>query len=118
MKLNIDKELKELLDSETRSINPKLIIDVNNNPTKKGIKVQFRMPSNMDDIKKAEMTTKLKSKLNGGLVELGLSADEDIDVPYEDVIGFTIYLSQFKVLIKNILTNQNKVTNGEKPMGT
>ena len=34
---------------------------------------------------------------------MGLSVDTDLDVPYQNVIGFLIRLESFKLFIKNIL---------------
>ena len=80
---------------------PKLKIDVNHNPTKKGIKVQFIVPQGTDEAKKEEITQKLKTKLNKGLAAIGLAVDTDLDVPYQNVIGFLIRLESFKLFIKN-----------------
>lgn len=88
----------------------KMILDVNKNETKKGIKVQFIVPQGTDEAKKEEITQKLKTKLNKGLADIGLSVDTDLDVPYQNVIGFLIRLESFKLFIKNIL---NPNTNGE-----
>jgi hypothetical protein len=88
----------------------RMVIDVNKNPTKKGIKVQFIVPQGTDEAKKEEINQKLKIKLNKGLASMGLSVDTDLDVPYQNVVGFLIRLESFKLLIKNIL---NPDTNGE-----
>jgi len=84
----------------------KMILDVNKNPTKKGIKIQFIVPQGTDESKKEEITQKIKTRLNKGLTTMGLSVDTDLDVPYQNVIGFLIRLESFKLFIKNIL-NQN-----------
>ena len=89
----------------------KMILDVNKNETKKGIKIQFIVPQNTDEAKKEEITQKLKTKLNKGLANIGLSVDTDLDVPYQNVIGFLIRLESFKLLIKNIL---NPNSNGQE----
>jgi hypothetical protein len=81
----------------------KMVVDVNKNPTKKGIKLQFIVPQGTDEAKKEEITQKLKTKLNRGLAEMGLSVDTDLDVPYQNVVGFLIRLESFKLFIKNIL---------------
>jgi hypothetical protein len=81
----------------------KMILDVNKNPTKKGIKIQFIVPQGTDESKKEEITQKIKTRLNKGLTTMGLSVDTDLDVPYQNVIGFLIRLESFKLFIKNIL---------------
>jgi hypothetical protein len=82
---------------------PKLKLDVNPNPTKKGIKIQFILPRGYSTNQKEDLTQKLKTKLNAGLAPHMLSVDVDLDVPYENVIGFLIRLSNIKMLIKSAL---------------
>jgi hypothetical protein len=82
---------------------PRLKLDVNSNPTKKGIKVQFILPKGYTQSQKEELTQKLKTKLNAGLAPHMLSVDVDLDVPYENVIGFLISLNNIKMLIKSAL---------------
>ena len=93
----------------------KMVVDVNKNPTKKGIKVQFIVPQGTDEAKKEEITQKLKTKLNKGLADMGLSVDTDLDVPYQNVVGFLIRLESFKLFIKNILNpnSDGQTTNTE-----
>jgi hypothetical protein len=82
---------------------PKLRLDVNPNPTKKGIKIQFILPKGYSTNQKEDLTQKLKTKLNAGLAPHMLSVDVDLDVPYENVIGFLIRLSNIKMLVKSAL---------------
>lgn len=86
---------------------PRLKLDVNPNPTKKGVKVQFILPKGYSVNQKEELTQKLKTKLNAGLAPHMMSVDVDLDVPYENVIGFLIRLSNIKMLIKSILEGGN-----------
>ena len=78
---------------------PKLKVDVNHNPTKKGIKVQFVMPETLEGDAKAEMTQKLQSKLNQGLSQYNLTVSQDTDVPYANVIGFLIPIADVKLTV-------------------
>lgn len=89
------------------SSSPRLKLDVNPNPTKKGVKVQFILPKGYSANEKEELTQKLKTKLNAGLAPHMMSVDVDLDVPYENVIGFLIRLSNIKMLIKSILEGKN-----------
>ena len=84
--------------------NPKLRVDVNHNPTKKGIKVQFVMPETLEGDAKAEMAQKLQAKLNQGLSQYGLTVSQDTDVPYANVIGFLIPIADVKIMIKKAIT--------------
>ena len=85
-------------------VKPKLRVDVNHNPTKKGIKVQFVMPQTVEGDAKAEMTQKLQAKLNQGLAQYGLTVSQDTDVPYANVIGFLIPIADVKLMIKKAIT--------------
>jgi len=82
---------------------PKLKIDVNHNPTKKGVKVQFVLPQTLEGDAKTTMTQKLQSRLNSGLAQYNLTANADTDVPYANVIGFLISINDIRLLIKNAL---------------
>jgi hypothetical protein len=83
---------------------PKLKVDVNHNPTKKGIKVQFVLPTTFMGDERTVMTQKLQSKLNAGLAQYNLTVSQDTDVPYSNVIGFLIPIADIKLMIKNALT--------------
>ena len=84
-------------------VTPKLKVDVNHNPTKKGVKVQFILPETLMGDEKTAMTQKLQSKLNQGLAQYNLTANIDTDVPYSNVIGFLISIQDIRLLIKNAL---------------
>jgi hypothetical protein len=84
-------------------VKPKLRVDVNHNPTKKGIKVQFVLPQTIEGDAKAEVTQKLQTKLNQGLSQYNLTVSQDTDVPYSNVIGFLIPIADFKLFIKNAI---------------
>jgi len=96
----VEADVKATVDIPT---SPRLKLDVNPNPTKKGVKVQFILPKGYSANQKEELTQKLKTKLNAGLAPHMMSVDVDLDVPYENVIGFLIRLSNIKMLIKSIL---------------
>lgn len=84
-------------------VKPKLRVDVNHNPTKKGIKVQFVLPQAIEGDAKAQVTQKLQSKLTQGLSQYNLTVSQDTDVPYSNVIGFLIPIADFKLFIKNAI---------------
>jgi hypothetical protein len=85
-------------------MNPKLKVDVNRNETKKGIKVQFVFPSQIQGDEKAEMSQKIQQKLTNGLSKYNLTVSQDTDVPYPNVIGFLIPISDIKLLIKKAIS--------------
>lgn len=81
-----------------------LFIDVNDNPTKKGIKVQFALTTDKATPDyMIKLTQSMKAKLNAGLGKMGLSVDVDKDVPYSNVVGFLIDLEEVRLLIKSII---------------
>jgi hypothetical protein len=84
--------------------NPKLSVSVNKNPTKEGIKVQFAFPEQIAGDQKAEMTQKIQQKLTRGLAPYKLTVSQDTDVPYSNVIGFLIPISDIKLLIKSAIS--------------
>jgi hypothetical protein len=86
------------------AISPKLKVDVNHNPTKKGIKVQFVLPQAIEGDAKAAATQKLQAKLNQGLQQYNLTVSQDTDVPYSNVIGFLIPITDIKLFIKNAIS--------------
>lgn len=82
---------------------PKLIVDVNKNKTKKGIKVQFELGVNTPPDQKQKLQSQLQTRLNKGLTAYNLAVNVDNDVPYGNIIGFTIPIDSIKMLIKNAL---------------
>lgn len=99
------------------NIKPKLKVDVNHNPTKKGVKVQFALPQPLVGDEKAAMTQKLQSKLNQGLQQYNLTANMDTDVPFENVIGFLIPIQDIRLMIKNAIMPTEEPA-GELPPST
>ena len=89
-------------------IKPKLRVDVNHNPTKKGIKVQFVVPESIEGDAKTQMIQKLQAKLNQGLSRYNLTVSQDTDVPYSNVIGFLIPIADVKLLIKNAISGDSE----------
>jgi hypothetical protein len=96
-------------------VKPKLRVDVNHNPTKKGIKVQFVLPQEIEGDAKAAATQKLQSKLNQGLSQYNLTVSQDTDVPYSNVIGFLIPIADFKLFIKNAISGGGSVETPPPP---
>jgi hypothetical protein len=94
---------------------PKLKIDVNHNPTKKGIKVQFILPQTLEGDAKTTMTQKLQQRLNQGLAQYNLTANIDTDVPYANIIGFLVRIQDIRLMIKNALKGTSTAPAEETP---
>lgn len=92
----------------------KLVLDVNRNPTKKGIKVQFQpleiedtgeigVDTDLTSTQQRDLQIKILRQLNDGLRKYDLEADIDPDVPYKNVIGYYIHLQYFDKIIRDAL---------------
>lgn len=107
-------EIKELL-SEVTKVNFKghkfiLKVDVNEDPNKKGIKVQL-LPVSFEGMSKQEqddIAMELSQKLNQGLAPLGLSVERDRELKDKTVIGFFIYIEYLNKIIINALSQTSK----------
>lgn len=89
-------------------IKPKLKVDVNGNPTKKGIKVQFVLPNNVSEDEKNILGQKIQTKLNKELAKYDLTVNIDTDVPFSNVIGFLIRIEEIKLIIKKAFLPKEK----------
>jgi hypothetical protein len=117
MKLDLQKEVKQLL-SEVTKVNFKghtfvLKVDVNEDPNKKGIKVQFLPTSfaGMDKKQQDDVAMELAQKLNQGLSPLGLSVERDRELKDKSILGFFIYIEYLDKIILNALSQASKPVN-------
>lgn len=107
-------EIKQIL-SEVTKVNFKghkfvLKIDVNEDPNKKGVKVQF-LPTTFTGMSKQQqddIAMELQQKLNQGLSSLGLSVERDRELKDKTVIGFFIYIEYLNKIIINALSQAAK----------
>lgn len=81
-----------------------LKFDVNQNPTKLGVKLQFVLPNpNIDPKEKQELANKISTALQKRFGEAGIMIDYDTQTPYKNVIGYVVPLqSVADFLIKTI----------------
>lgn len=81
-----------------------LRFDVNKNPTKMGVKLQFVLStSEMDPKEKQELATKISTALQKRLGDQGVVVDYDTQVPYRNVIGYVIPIhSVAELLVKMV----------------
>ena len=114
MGIKLMDEVRELL-SEVTKINFKghkfvLKIDVNEDPNKKGIKVQF-LPTTFSGMSKQQqddIAIDLSAKLNQGLSSLGLAVERDRELKDKTIIGFFIYIEYLDKIIVNALNQAAK----------
>ncbi len=118
-KTNKRRELKELLKHEILTMlneeitynfpfkdkKFKIRFDVNANPTKKGIKIQFIPAENLtqNPNEARQIINELQIFLNQKLGNIGMAADFDPDVPYQNVIGFTVKLGSISNMVVKAL---------------
>jgi len=112
--MSLINEIKQIL-SEVTKVNFKghkfvLKIDVNEDPNKKGVKVQF-LPTTFTGMSKQqqdEIAMELQQKLNQGLTPLGLSVERDRELKDKTVLGFFIYIEYLNKIIINALNQASK----------
>jgi hypothetical protein len=107
--MSLINEIKQMI-SEVKKVNFKgnkfvLKIDVNEDPNKKGIKVQF-LPTTFAGMSKQQqddIAMELGAKLNQGLSALGLAVERDRELKDKTIVGFFIYIEYLDKIIINAL---------------
>ena len=86
----------------------KLRFDVNDNPTKKGVKMQFIIDQEFEDPRDKQMlANEISVALQKKLGASGIMVDYDDRNPYKNVIGFIVPLNSVaKMLIKALKTGE------------
>lgn len=84
-----------------------LKVDVNEDPNKKGIKIQFIPTSfgNLTKIEQDDIAISLEEKLEAGLNKLGIRVERDRQLKDKTVIGFFIYIEYLHKIIRQALTS-------------
>ena len=78
----------------------KLRFDVNENPTKKGVKMQFVIDQEFEDPRDKQMlANEISVALQKKLGNAGVMVDYDDRNPYKNVIGFIVPLNSVAMLI-------------------
>ena len=109
MKELLLQEIKNVI-SEATKVNFKghkfvLKVDVNEDPNKKGVKVQF-IPATFGAInptEQNEIAISLAEKLDSGLKQYGLQVERDRDLKDKSIIGFFIYIEYLDKIIRQAL---------------
>ena len=96
-----------------------LKVDTNEDPQKKGVKVQF-LPTKFGTITSTEqndIANELADRLNLGLAEYELRVERDRELKDKTIIGFFIYADQFDKMIRKALvgTNPDQAVNEPDP---
>jgi hypothetical protein len=103
----------------------KVIVDVNKNPSKKGIKIKFypvneqgQIISNLTDEELKSLQNSLATEISPLFSKYGLELDRDTDAPQKDAINFQIPLDSIFNFIKTIVLNSGEESNQETPEET
>ena len=86
-----------------------LKVDTNEDPNKKGVKVQF-LPTEFGKITPTEqndIANELAERLNDGLAEYDLRVERDRELKDKTIVGFFIYADQFDKMIRKALVGTN-----------
>lgn len=92
-----------------------LKIDTNEDPNKKGVKVQF-IPTEFGSISPVEqndIAIELGRRLEDGLSEYELEVERDRNLKDKTIIGFFIYIEYLDRIIRKALSSQNPDKNTE-----
>lgn len=112
------KNLKDILNTEIKNVLSEAVkvnfeghkfilkVDVNEDPTKKGVKIQF-VPTtfgSMTPLQQDEVAMQLGEKLDTGLKPYGLTIERDRNLKDKTVVGFFIYIEYISRLIRKALS--------------
>lgn len=86
-----------------------LKVDTNEDPNKKGVKVQF-IPTEFGSLtptQQNDIAIELEERLEQGLSEFELRVERDRNLKDKTIIGFFIYIEYFDKIIRKALSGQN-----------
>ena len=86
-----------------------LKVDVNEDPQKKGLKIQF-IPTTFGQLSKTEqndIAIELESRLEAGLDKYDMRVERDRNLKDKTIIGFFVYIEYFDKLVRKALSGQN-----------
>ena len=114
---HLEKYIKDVLN-ESAKINFAgnkfvLKVDTNEDPQKKGVKVQF-LPTEFGTLTKTQqddIAIELESRLEKGLSEFDMRVERDRNLKDKTIIGFFIYIEYFDRIIRKALSGQNPSSN-------
>ena len=121
MKDQLIQEVKKVL-AEATKVNFKghkfvLRVDVNEDPNKKGVKVQF-LPTEFGSLtptQQNDIAIELEQRLEQGLGEYDLRVERDRNLKDKTIIGFFIYIEYFDKIIRKALSGQNPESSEVEP---
>lgn len=105
LKEQIKQVLNEVVKINFRGHQFALKVDTNEDPNKKGIKIQF-LPTTFGRITPTEqndIAIALADKLDQGLSKYGLQVERDRNLKNKSVIGFFIYIEYLDKIVRQAL---------------
>ena len=119
MSKKIEEYIKKLI-SEAAKIkfaghNFILKVDTNEDPQKKGVKVQF-LPTKFGTITSTELNDiaiDLEKRLSKGFERFDMKVERDRNLKDKTVIGFFIYIEYFDRIVRKALSGQNPSNDGD-----
>ena len=94
-----------------------LKVDTNEDPQKKGVKVQF-IPTEFGSLtptQQNDIAIELEERLEQGLAEFELRVESDRNLKDKTIIGFFIYIEYFDKIIRKALSDQNPEASEVEP---
>ena len=94
-----------------------LKVDTNEDPNKKGVKVQF-LPTEFGSLtptQQNDIAIELEQRLEQGLGEYDLRVERDRNLKDKTIIGFFIYIEYFDKIIRKALSGQNPESSEVEP---
>lgn len=122
------KDLKSIIVNEVRSVINEAVkinfmghkfvlkVDTNEDPNKKGIKVQF-LPTTfgqMTSTEQNDVAIALGEKLEQGLKTYGMNIERDRNLKDKTIIGFFIYIEYLDQIVRKALANVAAGPEGEE----
>lgn len=92
-----------------------LKVDTNEDPQKKGVKVQF-LPTEFGSITATEqndIAIELETRLESGLAQYDMKVERDRNLKDKTIIGFFIYIEYFDRIVRKALSGQNPSNDGD-----
>ena len=92
-----------------------LKVDTNEDPQKKGVKVQF-LPTQFGSITSTEqndIAIELEKRLSKGLEQFDMKVERDRNLKDKTIIGFFIYIEYFDRIVRKALAGQNPFNDGD-----
>ena len=92
-----------------------LKVDTNEDPQKKGVKVQFLLTEfgSITSTEQNDIAIELETRLESGLAQYDMKVERDRNLKDKTIIGFFIYIEYFDRIVRKALSGQNPSNDGD-----